>query len=107
MSGSLKIDPKDIHAVANQLLFEVNLTAGQLLILHHKLIHVLRVVPRFVSEYLQVEYESKSRETWSECIFRQVIPTANFALLPKDEDQDIGEAHTRFALRKREQESED
>lgn len=85
------------------MLFELNLIAGQLLILHHKTIHVLRIVPRFVSEYLQVDYESKTRETWSECIFRQVIPTNNFALLPKDEDQDIGETHTRFATRKREQ----
>lgn len=76
------------------------------MILHHKLIHVLKIVPRFVSEFLQVEYEAKTRETWSECIFRQVIPTSNFALLPKDEDQDIGETHSRFAIRCRESESE-
>lgn len=32
-SGALKIDPKDIHAVANQMIFEINDLAGQLLIL--------------------------------------------------------------------------
>lgn len=32
-SGNIKIDHKDIHAVANQMLFEINLLAGQLLIL--------------------------------------------------------------------------
>lgn len=52
LSGLIKIDPKDVHAVANQMLFEINLTAGRLLVLHHKLIHVLKIVPRFVSELL-------------------------------------------------------
>ena len=32
-SGHIKVDHKDIHAVANQMLFEINLLAGQLLIL--------------------------------------------------------------------------
>lgn len=27
-NGSIKIDPKDVHAVANQMLFEINLMAG-------------------------------------------------------------------------------
>lgn len=68
------------------MLFEINLMAGSMLILHHKVIEVVKIAPRFVSEYLQVEYEQKTREKWSECIFRQVIPTNNFALLPNDED---------------------
>ena len=28
LTGLIKIDPKDIHAVANQMLFEINLVAG-------------------------------------------------------------------------------
>jgi len=28
LNGQIKIDPKDIHAVANQMLFEINLLAG-------------------------------------------------------------------------------
>ena len=31
-NGSIKIDHRDVHAVANQMLFEINLLAGQLLI---------------------------------------------------------------------------
>lgn len=66
----MKIDPKDIHAVSNQMLFEINLLAGNMLILQHKMIEVIKAAPRFVSEYLQLEYEDKARKTWSEGIFR-------------------------------------
>jgi hypothetical protein len=33
LSGELKIDPNDSHAVANQMIFEINLLAGKMLIL--------------------------------------------------------------------------
>lgn len=52
LSGQLKIDPKDVHAVANQMLFEINLLAGNMLILQHKMIEIIKAAPRFVSEYL-------------------------------------------------------
>ena len=51
-NGSIKIDHRDVHAVANQMLFEINLLAGQLLILQHKIIEIVKAAPRFVSEYL-------------------------------------------------------
>lgn len=35
LSGSLRLDPSDVHGVANQMLFEINLLAGKLLILQH------------------------------------------------------------------------
>lgn len=41
----MKVDSKDIHAVANQMLFEINLLAGKMLILQHKLIDVIKVAP--------------------------------------------------------------
>ena len=56
-NGSIKIDHRDVHAVANQMLFEINLLAGQLLILQHKIIEIVKAAPRFVSEYLQIQYE--------------------------------------------------
>ena len=64
------------------MLFEINLLAGQLLILQHKIIEIVKVAPRFVSEYLSIEYEQKTREQWTQSIFRQVIPTTSFAILP-------------------------
>ena len=75
--------------------------AGQLLILQHKVIEIVKVAPRFVSEYLSIEYEQKTRDQWTQSIFRQVIPTANFALLPEDEDQEIGMTHVNMARIKR------
>lgn len=33
LSGQLKIDPNDHYAVANQMIFEINLLAGKMLIL--------------------------------------------------------------------------
>ena len=33
LNGMVRIDHRDVHAVANQMLFEINLVAGQLLIL--------------------------------------------------------------------------
>jgi hypothetical protein len=33
MNGSLKIDAQDINGVANQMIFEINLVAGRMLIL--------------------------------------------------------------------------
>ena len=54
-----------------------------------------------MSEYLSIEYEQKTREQWTQSIFRQVIPTANFALLPDEEDQEIGLTHVNLAKIKR------
>ena len=51
-NGSIKIDHRDVHAVANQMLFEINLLAGQLLILQHKMIDIVKAAPRFFSEFL-------------------------------------------------------
>lgn len=33
LNGELKIDPNDAYAVANQMIFEINLLAGKMLIL--------------------------------------------------------------------------
>jgi hypothetical protein len=33
LSGELKVDPTDLNAVASQMIFEVNLLAGKMLIL--------------------------------------------------------------------------
>ena len=47
------------------MLLEINLLAGQLLILQHKIIEVVKIAPRFVSEYLAIQYEHQSRELWT------------------------------------------
>lgn len=59
--GDLNIDTADIHAVANQMMFEINLLAGKTLVLQHKLVEVMRLAPRFISDYLALEYREKVR----------------------------------------------
>lgn len=60
-NGELKIDTNDINAVANQMIFEINLLAGKTLVLQHKLIEVMRIAPRFITDYLCLEYREKIR----------------------------------------------
>jgi hypothetical protein len=98
LGGDLNIDPSDPYSVANQMIFEINLLAGKMLILQHKLIEVLRVSPRFITEHHHADYREKMRFKWSESIFRNVIPTADFAL-PSEEN--IGETHKKIAKTKR------
>ena len=51
-SGKLKVDANDQQAIANHMLYEINMMAGRLLILQFQLIEVIKAAPRFVSEYL-------------------------------------------------------
>lgn len=51
------MDPKNVVAIANQIILELNQLAGRTLIIYHKLVDIIRAAPRFVSEYLQVEFE--------------------------------------------------
>ena len=97
-SGEINIDVTDIHAVANQMIFEINLLAGKTLILQHKLIEIMRLSPRFITDYLCLEYREKIRNQLNDSIFRNVVETTDFAL-PSEEN--IGESHKHFANTKR------
>lgn len=66
------------------MLFEFNMIAGRLLILQFQLIEVIKAAPRFVSEYLQLEYAQKMRDIYTDLIFRSVTASRNFALLPTE-----------------------
>ena len=70
------------------MLFELNMIAGRLLILQFQLIEVIKAAPRFVSEYLQLEYAQKMRDIYTNLIFRSVTASKNFALLPNEQDID-------------------
>ena len=79
LNGSLKLDPTDINGIANQMLFEINLVAGKMLIMQHQLIEVLKISPRHIVENLAVDYRDKISERWSSGILRSVVPTHDFA----------------------------
>jgi hypothetical protein len=80
------------------MIFEINLLAGKMLILQHKLIDVLKVCPRFITEHHHFEYKEKMRDKWGESIFREVVPTSDFSI-PSEEN--IGETHKKFAKTRR------
>ena len=80
------------------MIFEINLLAGKMLILQHKLIDVLKYTPRFITEHHHFEYKEKMRDKWGESIFREVVPTSDFSI-PSEEN--IGETHKKFAKTRR------
>lgn len=72
--------------------------AGRMLILQHKLIEVVKISPRFITEFHHYEYNEKMRMKWGENIFRHINPTSDFSI-PSDEN--IGETHKKLAKNKR------
>lgn len=92
------VDSTDPYSIANQMLFEINLLAGKLLIMQHKLIETLRLSPRFITEHHHFDYRERMRDKWGESVFRNVVPTSDFAL-PSEEN--IGETHKKFAKTRR------
>jgi len=79
-------------------MLELNLLAGKTLVLQYKLVEIMRIAPRFISDYLCLEYREKIRNQLNDSIFRNVIETPEFAL-PSEEN--IGELHRQFANTKR------
>lgn len=58
----------------------------------------MQVQPRFITSLLEVDFDEKMRDKWSESIFRNVVPTNDFAL-PSEEN--IGEMHKKLAKNRR------
>lgn len=50
--GDIKCDLKSCHSVATKMLFELNAQSGKLLLLHHKIVEIIRACPRHYSEWL-------------------------------------------------------
>ncbi len=80
------------------MIFEVNLLAGKMLILQHKLIEVIKISPRFITEHHHYEYNDRMRERWGDSVFRNVVVTSDFSL-PSEEN--IGETHKKCAKTRR------
>ena len=59
---------------------------------------MIKVVPRFITEFHHFEYTEKMRMKWGENVFRNVVPTSDFAM-PSEEN--IGETHKKLAKNKR------
>ena len=62
------------------------------------LIELVTINPKFVMEYLKMNYEERMREYWGEHIFRTVVETSDFAV-PSEEN--VGEIHRQIAQQRR------
>jgi hypothetical protein len=94
----LKIELNDLNAIASQMIFEINLLAGKMLIMQHKLIEVIKINPRFITEFHHYEYNEKMRDKWGDSVFRNVVVTSDFSQFS---EENIGENHKKIAKMKR------
>lgn len=51
-SGEINIDLSNTNKVAKQMMIELNLLSGRIMLLHYKTLEIIRAAPRFYSEYL-------------------------------------------------------
>ena len=91
--GKPKSNVADLRSLTQHMMFERKQKAGKTLLLQHKLIEVIRAAPRFVAEYLKVEYEQKTIDKWSNLIFKSITPCSNLALLPTKTQQELASDH--------------
>jgi len=77
---------------------DIKFVSDQLFALWLKLISLLTLNPKFVTEFLRIIYEEKMREYWGEHIYRTIVETEDFAL-PSEEN--VGEIHRQIAHQRR------
>lgn len=69
-----------------------------MLILQHKLIELIKMFPKMITEHHHFEYNDKMRDKWGDSVFRNVVVTSDFSL-PSEEN--IGETHKKVAKTRR------
>lgn len=94
-SGSLipfsqRANLNDPYQISFQLMQDLNQVGSQLFQLWHKILEIITINPKFVCEYLRIQYEEKMREVQGEHIFRTLIETRDFAV-PSDDN--VAEVH--------------
>jgi hypothetical protein len=70
-----RIGSKDPYQIAFQLNADINQVSSQVFQLWHKLIEIIIINPKFICEYMRMQYEEKMREHWGEHIYRTIIET--------------------------------
>ncbi|CAG9316223.1 unnamed protein product [Blepharisma stoltei] len=95
---SERVASHDPTKIAGMLLTDINLMAGQLLQLWHRLLDLVKLAPRPLSTLLQENFSEKFKERWSESIIRNVIKTKDFNL---SSDENIGVTHDIVAQQRR------
>ena len=80
--------------IANLVTGDVKTVADQIFGLWNRLIELLTINPKFVTECLRIIYEEKMREYWGEHIYRTIVETRDFAIPSED---NVGEIHRQIA----------
>ena len=65
----------------------------------HRLLDLINVNPRFVTEFLEESYQDRIRMKWGEHMFRDVQITPDFVAVPNM--QNVGELHKKIAKKRR------
>ena len=60
----------DAYLITNLILEDIKFFSNQIFALWYRLVEVLTISPKFITEYLRAIYEEKMREHWGENIFR-------------------------------------
>lgn len=95
---SERVASHDPSKIANLLLSDLNLMAGSLFQLWHRLLELVKLVPRPLNTLLQDSYQEKLKEQLGESIMRQVHRTKDFSIA---HEENIGELHEILSQQKR------
>lgn len=88
-------DPDRIAALVTG---DVKMISDQIFSIWNRLIELMTINPKFVTEFLRIIYEEKMREYWGEHIYRTIVETRDFAI-PSEEN--VVEIHRQIAQQKR------
>ena len=64
---------------------DIKMVSDQIFSIWNRLIELLTINPKFVTEFLRIIYEEKMREYWGEHIYRTIVETRDFAI-PSEEN---------------------
>ena len=88
----------DPYQVAQLITGDIKIVADQIFSIWTKLIELITINPKFVTEFLRIIYEEKMREYWGEHIYRTIVETKDFAIPSED---NVGEIHRQIAQQRR------
>jgi pimeloyl-ACP methyl ester carboxylesterase len=77
---SERIMTHDPKRIASTVLCEINMLAGQVLQIWHRLLDALKVYPRRVEMVLMQRYSSRVRDRWNECVVSTETITQDYTL---------------------------
>ena len=88
----------DPYQAAQLMTDDIKIIADQIFGIWNKMIELVTINPKFVTEFLRIIYEEKMREYWGEHIYRTIVETKDFAIPSED---NVGEIHRQIALQRR------